>query len=642
MAASASIDSGSGGRVVFSFDRGLTRNIAVFLAVLLLVFSAYLIFAGNGGETSRTPIFLRDVSGFSAGEKEALLEVAYAAVDDFYAGRRRSDFDPSFGGVGNEVYVVFRLDGRRWGAGRASCGNLAESVYNAAYRILDEKSCDGTLTCYGGRSLKDADFQAEVFILDRGFEVSDVNIFRVKKSGMHGLEYEPGVHAIRIIHGAGNATYLDDVLIQGDVEPERMVERLCGSLGLDGFCANTPGVVVRLHRSTHFMKLERDGRVLDVFRGNIVTDELPRLRDVNESFNAMSGWISANLNDEGFFNYLYFLGSGSYSTSNNMIRQLMASRFLAELAGEDEAYLDLHRRNLEYVFENWYLRDGDFGYIYFSDKSKLGATAMALRTLAYSPLLDEYGVEAGCLANTLIGLQNEDGSFKAWMIEPDYAYDEDYLLTFYSGEAILALTEYYGRTGDERFLDAALKSQNYYLVEYVDRLGENYYPAYVPWHTMSLYRLYQITGNESYVDAVFILNDELLKIQQTEKPEFIDVWGRFFNPRYPQYGYPHSSSTGVYLEGVTYAYELARERNDTARMKTYGESVRLASLNIINLQFDSENTYYLNRPERVLGAIRVGVAQNSIRVDTTQHSADAFKRILTVFTEEEFSAQTPG
>jgi len=43
----------------------------------------------------------------------------------------------------------------------------------------------------------------------------------------------------------------------------------------------------------------------------------------------------------------------------------------------------------------------------------------------------------------ILSLIDKKGEFHPWLKEPDYEYDKDYLLTFYSGEAILSLVEYY-------------------------------------------------------------------------------------------------------------------------------------------------------------------------------------------------------
>lgn len=338
-------------------------------------------------------------------------------------------------------------------------------------------------------------------------------------------------------------------------------------------------------------------------------------------------WIISNLNDEGYFNYYYDPINEQYSPYNNMIRQIMASRLLAEMSKENESLKDLHLKNLNYIIDNWYKENDSIGYIYFDEKSKLGAMAMMLRTFVYSPFFSEYKDQAEKTFNCIIDLQNENGSFEPWYIEPSYDYDKDYLLTFYSGEALLSMVEYYEKTKNSSVLNLTILSQDYYLEKYVENMSENYYPAYVPWHTQSLNKLYKITGEKKYSDAIMTLNDELLKILDTKNN---DTLGRFYNESLPQYGNPHSSSDGVYTEGLSYAYEIALLTNDTYHIQSYKKSLELAIDNIISLQYDHANTLDFNFTERIIGAIRINENNYDIRVDTTQHSMDAFRKILEI------------
>ena len=336
-------------------------------------------------------------------------------------------------------------------------------------------------------------------------------------------------------------------------------------------------------------------------------------------------WLISNLREEGYFNYLYDPSTEEYSTNNNMIRQLMASRLLAEMSIDNISLRPIHQKNLDYIFENWYKEDNDTGYILYNNKSKLGAIAMALRTLVYSPFFNEYQDQAIKLANCILSLQNLNGSFNPWFIEPDYEYDSDYLLTFYSGEAILSLVEMYIKTNNSFYLDVAIESQDFYIEKYVYQLDENYYPAYVPWHTQSLSKLYNITGNQTYADAVFILNDKLLEIQNTVGPE--EYIGRFYNDSTPQYGTPHSSSDGVYTEGLAYAFEIANDINDTVHKEKYTNAIKLGVQNLISLQYNSSD-------KKIDGAIRCTVNDLRIRIDTTQHTIDAMRKVLEIYDQE--------
>jgi len=352
------------------------------------------------------------------------------------------------------------------------------------------------------------------------------------------------------------------------------------------------------------------------------------ISEIENSFNLSKNWLISNLKDKGCFNYSYNPSEEEYSSKNNMIRQLMASRVLADMSRTDIDLRDLHQRNLDFIFDYWYKENDDIGYIYFSSKSKLGAMAMALRTLVFSPFFDYYVNEAEKLVNCILYLQKDDGSFRAWYIEPPYSYDEDYLLTFYSGEAILSLVDFYLMTGNESVLDAAILSQDYYVDLYVDNLTDNYYPAYVPWHTQSLNKIYKITKNEVYSEAVFVLNDKLLEIQDTINNETL---GRFYNSSTPEYGSPHSSSDGVYTEGLVYAYEIAELIGDNYHMDLYYDAIALGVYNLMNLQYTYNNTNNFVFPERIIGAFRYNKDDDRIRIDTTQHTMDAYMKIFEIF-----------
>lgn len=333
-----------------------------------------------------------------------------------------------------------------------------------------------------------------------------------------------------------------------------------------------------------------------------------------------------NVKPNGGFVYRYDPVTKSSPDSNNELRQLMATRLLGEIAKEDSTLYNLHRKNLDYMFSRYFKSSWDVARIEYSWKSKLWAIAMGVRALIASPFADEYSVETNKLAETILKLQESDGSFRAWRIAPTYVYDEDYLLTFYSWEAILALVELYLRTQEPKRLDAARRAQDFYITRYVEQRDEWYYPAYVPRHTMSLWHLWQITKDERYASAIYTLNDKLLD-ELLYTGTLVNYQGRFYNPTFPQYGTPHSSSDAVYTEGVAYAYALADERNDTAHKQKYRRALDLATKNLMNLQYTAQTIWPNFVEKKVLWAIRTNYEDMKVRVDTTQHMIDAFRAI---------------
>ncbi|MCF7844481.1 MAG: glycoside hydrolase family 127 protein [Kiritimatiellales bacterium] len=359
------------------------------------------------------------------------------------------------------------------------------------------------------------------------------------------------------------------------------------------------------------------------------SEEFDLISTIDGPYELMEEWLRNNMREKGLFHYLYFIDKAEYSSGNNAIRQLMGSRLLAELSKEDESWLPIHKKNLDFLFKYWYKEEGDKGYIFYADKSKLGANAMALRTLVYSPYYDEYEDEAQNLAEGIYSLMDDEGSFLPWYKEPDYEYDKERLLYFYSGEAILSLVEYYERSGDERALEMAIRAQDYYIDRYVYQMDKYYYPAYVPWHTLSLNRLYKITGNAAYANAIFVMNDKLLEILDTT-----NYIGRFYNPQTPQYGTPHSSSDGVYTEGLAYAYEIAILVGDEERRDHYRAALELAVQNLISLQVTREEGNKHDYPVRVVGGMKVSVTRNEVRIDTVQHTMDALRKIVDVVSDQ--------
>ena len=549
-------------------------------------------------------------------DKEYLMEVAYKAVDNYFKDSAESPDDlflEEYDDIGRKVFIGFRVNGRKKGSYSARKNNLAESVYIATIRTIEDQRYDGGIT---EDNLKD--LKIEIIILGDGKKFDE--------------NYEKGIHGLRIEKGDKSATFYNTVAVEGNYSHELLLEKLCKKAGLKEDCSEDDSVNIFYFPTIHFATTRFSDQVTTFYRCNVVNfNPEMSLEKIRKSLNLAEGWMLLSLDEDGYFNYEYSPSTGDYTKSNNMIRQLMSSRWLAEKSSENDVLLQMHKVNLDYVFRNWYEEDGKFGYIYYKNKSKIGAIAMALRVLIFSPYFEDYKGEAEKLANTILELQNEDGSFRAWYVEPDYSYDESRLLTYYSGQAVLSLVEFYEKTGESKYLDAAIASQDFYINEYVDLMDINYFPAYVPWHTISLYRLYKITGLEKYADAIFKLNDELIRMQNQDGKQYIDYLGRFYDSNHPEYGVPFSGSTAVYVEGLAYAYEIAELENDYDKMYEYKKSIFLGSHNLINLQFKGPDMYYMSHPERVEGAVRYRVEDNRIRVDTTQHTIDAFEKILEIF-----------
>jgi hypothetical protein len=152
----------------------------------------------------------------------------------------------------------------------------------------------------------------------------------------------------------------------------------------------------------------------------------------------------------------------------------------------------------------------------------------------------------------------------------------------------------------------------------------------VPWHTQAAAIIFRLTGDAQWRDYIFEMNDWLLQHQEYGGTVEPDYWGRFYSPHKPEYGPPHASATGVYLEGLVDAWLLAREAGDDKRSAAYLQAIKRGIRSIAQLQFSSAlDCYYISRKQRVMGAIRTESDNNEIRIDNMQHALAALLKFKT-------------
>ncbi|MFT6909017.1 MAG: hypothetical protein ACJAS1_005724, partial [Oleiphilaceae bacterium] len=368
------------------------------------------------------------------------------------------------------------------------------------------------------------------------------------------------------------------------------------------------------------------------FRGNnIVELESVNQASVFKTIKMMTHWLASQINQEGQANYKYWPSNGKYASSNNPIRQWMATVCLnrAAKAFNNVGLQQLAERNLAYNLDSMYQQQGDLGYIWLNNSAKLGSAALAALAILESPqrkkhLKNEYGLR------TLIQeLSNTDGSFDTFLIPRERKDNQN----FYSGEALLFLATQFAITKNPIELERIMAGFYYYK----DWHLKNRNPAFIPWHTQAYYLVWKITKNEALKEFIFEMNDWLLSFQQWDLAEFSDMQGRFYDPKRSYYGPPHASSTGVYLEGMIDAFQIAKDCNDQQRTDNYRQAILRGVRSIMQLQYkDAADCFYIKHVNRVLGGVRTTVYDNTIRIDNVQHALMAFLKIHSRFSEPDY------
>lgn len=343
---------------------------------------------------------------------------------------------------------------------------------------------------------------------------------------------------------------------------------------------------------------------------------------------AMGEWVIANQDSTGALPYVYRVDEEEFSDGDNVIRQMITAQglYAAGRVFEDARMTSAAERVSARAFEESYVYDTARRVGYMREDNgevKLGAAALAVLALREKDARAPVSEKERALGDFIISMQREDGSFQTFL--QDERTDEND--RFYSGEALTALALLHRASGEKKYRAALERGFTYYRA----LLEREFMPQYAPWHSMAYTIFYEDTRRTDYAEYVFYLTDALvegmLDADVDAKPDEI---GRFFNPLEPTWGPPHSSSTGIYTEGLTYAYDTAVIAGDAARLERYRAAVVLGTRSLMQVQWTPESAAGHRDPERLIGALRETVTNGDLRIDQTGHALNALARAYEV------------
>lgn len=422
------------------------------------------------------------------------------------------------------------------------------------------------------------------------------------------------------------------------VSPTRMLARNRGfAAAFEGLCTElgcSPanfwaegGTLNLLEARQLFVRLdeERGVSAVPVFRGQTT---IP-LESINAAATydmalAMADWLRRHCDEQGRLTYSWHPSRGGPGAGDNAIRRFMGVRALGLLARHtgmpDDA--ELARRALRHLLNQTCREDNrGIGSIRLGGSVKLGALALAALAILDSPEADEHADVLAGLWRGIDALSGPDGSFRTFAWPPGRNDNQN----FYPGEALYA----WAKLLQSRWDDGLAKRFALHAEAYKKRFEARPNPAFVPWHTLARCTAIdmELDPNGDSADFVFAMNDWLAGLQQWTDAPYPDLRGRFYAPERPDYGPPHASSTGVYLEGLIAAWRLARSTGDTWRAERYAECIRRSLRSLRQLQYrdgDSEaGFFHLTERLACRGGVRTEVWDNRIRLDNVQHALTA-------------------
>ncbi len=580
---------------------------------------------------------------------------------------------------GRSVHVTLWLDRYPLARGEADTGALYERLSRATVRALDEVQASE-------RWVQKADqVRIQVDVADAPVEIRFraghrlvmaaarwLPQFKPLKVGAAGLLYqlvheiEPGVDGMQLRAGSRSATFLPaDPVLRGWLTPRvkgraqktlRLVRMLSAQAHGDPNLWSESGTLLFKFRTFSFgrpVPRQRGGRVVRLFRGNVLVDAVGS-REILDGIAAAGEWLLRTVRRDGKFDYEYFPNQDGRSADYNIVRHagsvygLLHMYNLAlrepELRPRANAYLEAAVRSLSWVHKNLATPRGAtdprlLALVDVRGTASSGAAALTLLSLLERPPArqvshpvlrrvlarpdDSRSLEG--LGLFLLAMTDERGRVFGTYREALRSSSVEKEPLYYPGESMLALAVLHRATGDPRWLAGSRKIADW-QVETYQRRRQN--PDH--WVMQALWELYDITGEERYARAGLQMGDHYAREQYPpHAPPFPDYLGSYRRlddtPRTTR-----ACSRSEAMGGVVHT---AWKRLTDAVV--YEDALLNAARHLLENQWRPENSYYLPRPDRARGAIRMGLVDNHCRIDNNQHAIVGLHRALQVSRKRE-------
>lgn len=530
----------------------------------------------------------------------------YAALDAYFSGVEvEGELTFSLTDTYHKLFItVLRnnttrccMSGR---AGADAPDRLTQDIDQAVERCINDER-------YGGILRAEEAQDAELIFT---FLLSNP---RRLEGDLHAMEkqVELGIHSLEVVRGAQNAYFKESVPISSNYSFQKTLERLCKKAGLEDRCYDDPATQV-LAYDTRTFKADRGGSVTELYRYNIPLPEEIDAQLLLERLRLAEQWFAATVHpNRGLLEYLYYPSGDSYSTDNNDVRQLGTLWAMVELENflQSDRLDTVIRNTLTSYMSRLVCREKSC-YVNINGSAKIAYNAFLI--LALLGRSDFSADTAAKLAQALLDQQQPDGSYRTDFTSPVISG-----IDYYPGEAMLALMRFYEGTNDSQYLDSVRRAFPYYRSYW--RGNRN--TAFVPWHTQAYWLLYRETQDPEVADFIFEMTDWMIDTYQITESPYKDILGAF--PR----GAPRFS-TSVYLEGINDAYALALVLGDADRIAKYRQSIQKGMRFSLLTQYTPEGAFYIGNPTRAIGGFRASLADNSQRIDYTQHAVLALLKSL--------------
>ena len=526
-------------------------------------------------------------------------------------------------------------------------------------RILITRAAEGPYMLFSGvfsrllRHSRRDEFRDRPFRLQMDFVVDppqDVDLFAIGMSVAGERHFEIGVDGL-MFHGPDGKLQLflpGDGYVRSVMSMNQLREYLFKAWGED---------YVRAARFTRFTSTSwissSAGEWRRLYRGHPLVGPLDEEK-IGRAVAAAVDHIQYTQQDDGRFLYYYDAARDSRWDHEHPKRHPNKNPYYNILRHGGGAltclYYERHfrngrsldniRRGIDYLLSqtrSYECEGREAAYVYSERKAKLGGAGIALYLLAdFQHLTGDrsYSEWMHKIAWHLLQQITASGEFIYYNVYLDKPVSEadnvNYFSFYYPGEAVCGLARYYPFAPPElqAMLVERLRRALHFLLHVRPQTRAEHYTA-VPsdsWLMMGIMELWDIEEMRDPDYARFVFEDadkmvaHMYKVTDAPYPDYA---GAFY---YAFGDYPYAD--GARLEGLMGAYALAVKLGDRERMRRLWPALRLGAWAVMHLVNSEDSLYFAQRPDLALGGIRFKYTRQWFRIDTIQHVASFYAKLL--------------
>jgi rhamnogalacturonyl hydrolase YesR len=205
------------------------------------------------------------------------------------------------------------------------------------------------------------------------------------------------------------------------------------------------------------------------------------------------------------------------------------------------------------------------------------------------------------LANGILEMQEEDGSYFHILDAEDFSRKERSRVVYYDGEATYALSKAYSLTGDERYLEAAEKSVAFFIDNEYERFRDH-------WVAYSLNEITKHVHKQEYFDfALRNAQSNLVTIfnQTTPYHTYFELLMAAFNT-YKRLKILCENNVTLHI-------------SDFFNEQDFVRTIWRRAVYMQNYYYYPEFAMYMKRPQRIVYAFNVRHQNWRVRIDDVQH-----------------------